>query len=91
MFLSPSLLKSIEFGSSGEDSQNSSSEAAMTGSGGKPKTLESLLLEKNRALQSENTQLKVATNENTGKNALTGGCFYPESDHSVVCITDFCH
>jgi len=41
--------------------QSSSGEAA-----DKAKSLETLLLEKNRALQTENTQLKVANNDLNG-------------------------
>ena len=64
-----SLLKSIEFGSSGspEDGSGHDQNTASVTPGGKPKTLETLLLEKNRNLQSENTQLKVANNDLTGK------------------------
>lgn len=58
------LLKSIEFGSSGEDSSQPS---AGEGGSNKPKTLEALLLEKNRALQSENTQLKVTVSDTQGR------------------------
>lgn len=55
------VLKSLEFaGSSGEDG------VLLVGVDDKAKTLETLLLEKNRTLQTENTQLKVANNELTG-------------------------
>ena len=53
------ILKSIEF-SGGEDSSSSSQD-------NKPKTLEMLLLEKNRALQNENTQLKLNNSDVTGR------------------------
>ncbi len=49
-----SILKSIEFSNSEE-------------TGEKAKSLEMLLLEKNKVLQGENTQLKVSTNELNGK------------------------
>ncbi|XP_013416520.1 homeobox protein cut-like 1 isoform X6 [Lingula anatina] len=54
------ILKSIEFSNMGEESAASSGEQA------KPKSLEMLLLEKNRALQTENTQMKMAANDLTG-------------------------
>lgn len=70
-----SLLKSIEFGSSsstaestggqGSDEQGSSGTSSAASS--KAKTLETLLLEKNRSLQTANTQLKVANNDLTGR------------------------
>ena len=44
----------------------------------KPKSLETLLLEKNRSLQTDSTQLKVSTNELTGEacynSDFEGGC-----------------
>ncbi|XP_013416522.1 protein CASP isoform X8 [Lingula anatina] len=55
------ILKSIEFSNMGEESAASSGEQA------KPKSLEMLLLEKNRALQTENTQMKMAANDLTGR------------------------
>lgn len=63
-----SLLKSIEFGSSGspDDATTQDQSPSSMTAGGKPKTLETLLLEKNRNLQTENTQLKVANNDLTG-------------------------
>ena len=57
-------MKSLEFSNMSVDSssaQSSSGEAA-----DKAKSLETLLLEKNRALQTENTQLKVANNDLNG-------------------------
>ena len=39
----------------------------------KPKSLEMLLMEKNRSLQTENTQMKVANNEVTGERVWGGG------------------
>jgi hypothetical protein len=54
------VLKSLEFSNSGEES----SQHMVIDE--KAKTLETLLLEKNRTLQTENTQLKVANNEITG-------------------------
>ncbi|XP_064620194.1 homeobox protein cut-like 1 isoform X3 [Lineus longissimus] len=50
------ILKSIEFSNSSDESIEST----------KGKSLEMLLMEKNRALQSENTQVKVANNEISG-------------------------
>ena len=52
-------MKSIEF--------SSSSEAEPSIEQSSTKSLETLLLEKNRALQTENTQLKVANSELTGE------------------------
>lgn len=54
-----SVLKSIEFSSSATDE--------VDGDVGKTKSLEILLLEKNKVLQSENTQLKVNSNDISGK------------------------
>ena len=56
-----SILKSMEFSSSGEESQEAKVDA---------KSLEMLLLEKNRSLQTENTHLKVAKAETTGRSSL---------------------
>ncbi len=53
-----SILKSIEFSSAAGEEEG---EAGTQG-----KSLETLLLEKNRALQTENTHLKVASTELTG-------------------------
>jgi len=47
-------------------SADSSSVQSSSGETDKAKTLETLLLEKNRALQTENTQLKVASNDLAG-------------------------
>lgn len=47
----------MEFGGSGDEDVKS-------------KSLETLLLEKNRALQSENTTLKVSTSEVSGRQAM---------------------
>ena len=58
LFFLPSVLKSIEF-SSGTDE--------VDGDVGKTKSLEILLLEKNKTLQTENTQLKVNSNDLSGK------------------------
>ena len=63
-FPSCSVLKSIEFPGSAE---NSSQGGAVDGV--KPKSLEMLLMEKNRTLQTENTQLKLANTEVTGEGA----------------------
>jgi hypothetical protein len=60
------VLKSLEFAGSDENTQNVVDDKA--------KTLETLLLEKNRSLQTENTQLKVANNDLTGEK------------HSFVCM-----
>lgn len=58
-----SVLKSLEFaGSTGDESSSSSAEDS-----GKAKSLETLLLEKNRVLQTENTQLKVSSAELNGR------------------------
>ena len=57
-------MKSVEFSNVSVDSssvQSSSTEVD------KAKTLETLLLEKNRALQTENTQLKVAHTDLSGQ------------------------
>jgi hypothetical protein len=51
------ILKSIEFSNSSDESNESI----------QGKSLEMLLMEKNRALQTENTQVKVANNEISGK------------------------
>jgi homeobox protein cut-like len=56
-----SVLKSLEFSNDGGGSHSS------TGVDDKAKTLEMLLLEKNRGLQTENTQLKVANAELAGR------------------------
>jgi homeobox protein cut-like len=58
-----SVLKSIEFSSSGTDE--------VDGDVGKTKSLEILLLEKNKTLQTENTQLKVNSNDLSGKSHVT--------------------
>ena len=60
------MLKSIEFPGSNE---NSATE------GVKLKSLEMLLMEKNRTLQTENTQLKLANTEVTGEGVGVEGCF----------------
>ena len=57
-----STLKSIEFSNSGEEGGDKTN-----GDCAKAKSLEMLLLEKNRALQTDNTQLKVASSDLTGK------------------------
>jgi len=57
-------MKSLEFSSSSVDSSSVQTSSATDGD--KVKTLETLLLEKNRSLQTENTQLKVANNDLTG-------------------------
>ena len=51
-----SVLKSMEFAAAGEGEEKS-----------KGKSLEVLLLEKNKALQSENTQLKLSNSDLSGK------------------------
>lgn len=53
-----SVLKSLEFAGSVRDESSTSADES-----GKAKSLETLLLEKNRALQTENTQLKVSGSE----------------------------
>ncbi|XP_060594771.1 homeobox protein cut-like 1 isoform X4 [Ruditapes philippinarum] len=55
------VLKSIEFSSSGTDE--------VDGDVGKTKSLEILLLEKNKTLQTENTQLKVNSNDLSGNSS----------------------
>jgi len=45
---------------------DSTSTPASSSNADQAKTLETLLLEKNRALQTENTQLKVANNDVNG-------------------------
>lgn len=61
-----SLLKSIEFGSTAP-SEEASREQTSPDAAAKPKTLETLLLEKNRSLQAENTHMKITTNDLTSK------------------------
>ena len=61
-----SVMKSLEFSNMSVDP---SSHQSSSGESDQAKTLETLLLEKNRALQTENTQLKVASND------LNGDCF----------------
>ncbi|XP_022109688.1 homeobox protein cut-like 1 isoform X1 [Acanthaster planci] len=56
-----SVLKSIEFSTHGSDVSESGDQT--DGGTATPKSLEMLLLEKNRALQSENTTLKVTKSE----------------------------
>ncbi|XP_038054722.1 homeobox protein cut-like 1 [Patiria miniata] len=56
-----SVLKSIEFSTHGSDVSESGEQT--DGGTATPKSLEMLLLEKNRALQSENTTLKVTKSE----------------------------
>lgn len=56
------VLKSIEFNSGGASPSSSGKDGATN-----PKSLEMLLLEKNRALQTENTNLKVTNSERNGK------------------------
>ena len=58
-----SVLKSIEF-SSGSPSDE------VDGGPDKTKSLEMLLLEKNKSLQSENTQLKVSSSELSGESGF---------------------
>lgn len=53
-----SVLKSLEFAGNVSDESSTSADES-----GKAKSLETLLLEKNRALQSETTQLKVSNSE----------------------------
>ena len=65
-YLLCSILKSIEFSNSTEEGD----EKPANGDAAKAKSLEMLLLEKNRTLQTENTQLKVSSNELTGKSLL---------------------
>jgi len=61
-----SVLKSLEFSNISSSAESSSSIPSLAGEPEKPKTLETLLLEKNRSLQTENTQLKVANNDLSG-------------------------
>ena len=63
MLLFCSVMKSLEFSNMSVDSSSVQSSAGETD---KAKTLETLLLEKNRSLQTENTQLKVANSDVTG-------------------------
>ena len=65
------VLKSIEFnsGSSGEAALSTASKEDKEGAA---KSLEVLLLEKNRALQTENTNLKVTNSERNGKSLYKG-------------------
>lgn len=58
------VMKSLEFSNMTVDS---SSAQTSSSSADQAKTLETLLLEKNRALQTENTQLKVANNDVNGR------------------------
>ena len=57
-------MKSLEF--SNMTTVDSSNQTAASTSSDQAKTLETLLLEKNRALQTENTQLKVASQDLNG-------------------------
>ena len=66
------VLKSIEF-NSGSSSEAASSMASKEDKEGAAKSLEVLLLEKNRALQTENTNLKVTNSERNGKSLYTRG------------------
>jgi len=59
-----SVMKSLEF--SNMTTVDSSNQTAASTSSDQAKTLETLLLEKNRALQTENTQLKVASQDLNG-------------------------
>jgi len=63
LLLCYSVMKSLEFSNMSVDSSSVQSSAGETD---KAKTLETLLLEKNRSLQTENTQLKVANNDIAG-------------------------
>lgn len=62
-----SVLKSIEF-------SNSSGGDEVDGDVSKTKSLEMLLLEKNKTLQAENTQLKVNCNDVSGRKHLSHDC-----------------
>lgn len=82
-----SILKSIEFsGSSGEESSTGDAAAA------KAKSLEMLLLEKNRILQTDNTHMKVASSDLTGRwQHMT--LWYSENSchtHLSLCSTHLC-
>ena len=57
-------MKSLEFSNLSADPSSVQSSASDADKA--PKTLETLLLEKNRSLQTENTQLKLANNDVTG-------------------------
>jgi len=72
-----SVLKSIEFSSSGGDE--------VDGDIGKSKSLEMLLLEKNKSLQSENTQLKLSTSDLSGR--LPSSCHVTSGLYLVSEIT----
>jgi homeobox protein cut-like len=61
------VLKSLEFTGSGSDDAAASSSHATVDETSKANSLETLLLGKNRALQTENTQLRVASAELTGR------------------------
>lgn len=66
-----SVLKSLEFAGSAGDEPSSSSSVEDSG---RTKSLETLLLEKNRVLQTENTQLKVSSAELNGKDIFKIVC-----------------
>ena len=65
------MLKSIEFPGGVENSPPGGAADVA-----KPKSLEMLLMEKNRSLQTENTQMKLANNDVTGEGVGVwgGGC-----------------
>ena len=58
-----SVLKSIEFSNSGGNDE-------VDGDISKSKSLEMLLLEKNKSLQVENTQLKITSGDVSGRNLI---------------------
>ena len=63
------VLKSLEF--AGGSSEDGTRQSLVDD---KAKTLETLLLEKNRSLQTDNTQLKLANNELTGSFVSVCAC-----------------
>ena len=66
------VMKSLEFSNMSSDS---TSVQSSSGESDKAKTLETLLLEKNRALQTENTQLKVTNNDLNSELKTASFCF----------------
>jgi len=74
-------MKSLEF-SNMSVVDPASTQASSSSGADQAKTLETLLLEKNRALQTENTQLKVANND------LNGYCFIIWTHLPLDCCAD---
>lgn len=77
------MLKSLEFSSSlGDDG------SPVAAADDRVKTLETLLLEKNRTLQTENTQLKVSNNDMTSMLGF-GIKMYCSVSFKIACVCRF--